>query len=155
MIILELQKYWKKFRAFSDIFVSALRLTCTGSYRIVQRCFSERTSRLRGYFKNVQLRLYFCLVWSSGDVPRVYGSSGRENLDFGPWDACGWDPLPHFLFKTALGCSLSPFGCPLSLSTSLSPSLLVFLFFTLLEPPQHRHRSTNGCPRPITPVEET
>ena len=36
-------------------FVSALRLTCTGSYRIVQRCFSERTSRLRGYFENVQL----------------------------------------------------------------------------------------------------
>ena len=104
-IVLELQRYWKRFRAFSSILVSALRLTYTGSYCVIQRCFSERTSGLRVYFKNVQLQLFICLVWSSGDVPLVYGSSGRGSFNLklvltfqaGPTSP----PLP---LKQPLGC---------------------------------------------------
>ena len=143
MIILELQKYWKKFRAFSDIFVSALRLTCTGSYCISRRCFSERTSRLRGYFKNIQQRLFICLVWSSGDVPLVYGSFGSRTVVL--------KLVLHFFygthlllaFKTALGC-FSLILLPLSISPNSPLSHLSLLWFShggaATKPPPEHHR---------------
>ena len=158
MIVLELQKYWKRFRAFSDIFSSALRLTCTGSYRIIQRCFSERTSRLRGYFKNVQLRLYFCLVWSSGDVSLVYGSSGRETFSLKLVLFFFRGTRLPFSFKTALGLSWDLFAASLSLFTSPSPSLL-----SLCSLPHslfgcaatNYRRSTTGAVQLVKQVEET
>ena len=143
-IVLELLRYWKRFRAFSSILVSALWLAYTGSYCIIQRCFSERISGLRVYFKNVQLRLFICLVWSSGDVPLVYGSSGRESVN---WKLV----LLFFLCGTHLSFFLNSLGlfpkdpCCLSPSSPHSPSLtsLSFGFSTL-----SRHPTTAGAPPP-------
>ena len=67
--------------------IFSLRVTYTGNYRIIQHYFSERTSQLRVFFKNVQLRLFICLGWSSRDVSHVYGSSGREVVNLKHWDA--------------------------------------------------------------------
>ena len=125
MIVLELQKYWKKFRAFSDIFVSALRLTCTGSYCIFRRCFSERTSRLRVYFENVQHRLFIGLVWSSGDVPLVYGSFGSRTVVLKLVLKIRVGPTPLLGYKTALGLPIVEL-LPLSLSPNSSLSHLSF-----------------------------
>ena len=141
MIVLELQKYWKRFRAFLYIFVSALRLTYTGSYRIIQRCFSERTSRLRGYFKNVQLRLFIGLVWSSGDVSLVYESSGREafSLKLALHFLVGPTPLP--CVKPALGLFLSFLCCPLTPHqlSPLSHSLTWVSLWSCRHPPPPEH----------------
>ena len=133
-----------------DIFGSALRLTYTGSYRIIQRCFSERTSRLRVYFKNVQLRLFVCLVWSSGDVSQVYESFGRETSDFKHWGAFVWDPLVFFLFRDSLGLSSLSRRVSPSLTIS-SPTSLVSLSLHIVVPPHRRRRSTTHR-RPTPPT---
>ena len=143
MIVLELQKYWKRFRAFSDIFGSALRLTYTGSYHIVQRYFSERTSRLRVFFENVQQRLFICLVWSLGDVSHVYGSFGGKTVKFEGHDVFGWDPPLSLSSRTALGWPLTCRRVPHTLSLPyLSPSLGFYFSPCLCRP----YAATGGHP---------
>ena len=148
MIVLELQKYRKRFRAFSYIFGSALRLTYIGSYHIVQHCFSEWTSRLRAYFKNIQFWLFIRLVWSSDDVSRVYGSSGHKTLDFKLWDVFRAGPTLPFLIFAALGTVWFPYKSPhLSLF-----SLSRLVYHSLTFSPTSHHGSSPIIIHYPTPV---
>ena len=73
------------------------------------------------YLKNVQLRLFICLVWSSGDIPRVYGSFGVKTVKFEGRGAFIVGPTPLPCYQAAL--RLSPFiyfAAPISYQPSLS-----------------------------------
>ena len=128
-----------------DIFGSALRLTCTGSYRIVQRCFSERTSRLRGYFKNIQFRLFIRLVWRPDDTPHDYGSLGIQNFIFKANGAFWVRPT---LLPTCIG-SLGLFSLVGEAPYSLFTSCLTLLdSHSLLKLVPHHYRHRRAPPPP-------
>ena len=147
-IILELSKYWDKFQTLSSIFGLALRLTYTGSYRIIQRYFSERISRLRVFFENVQQWLFIRLVWRPDDISHVYGSFESLNFKF---EACtvklsGTRPLP--LLSQPWGWLLSILESPLIPYTHISLPLQALFSLLPLMVVYHLITTTGGKPPP-------